>query len=286
MLASAAVMPLMAQVPVSQDGPLQPRMDVARVHLVDNDTILRMKQAGLGDDLLVQTIQLQPGRYDTSPDALIELKKAGLSDRVISAMQVHGTGLKQRAESDVRESPVRSAPPFQPVAAPEPSSPAVGVDEIGLYYRDKDGTWVPLKSERVQFRSGGWVKSTLTHNIVKEDLNGRLDQERSPLVLHPGAEILIYTPPGTQAEEYDLLRLREKTHAREFRVKTGGVLHSETGSERDEIEFHPHKISAQMYTFTVPKDIEKGEYGVLPPGSSNVPGVSNAGKIFTFSIRE
>ena len=41
-----------------------------------------------------------------------------------------------------------------------------------------------------------------------------------------------------------------------------------------------------MYVFTVPADIEKGEYGVLPPGSSNVPGISNAGKMFTFSIRE
>ena len=55
---------------------------------------------------------------------------------------------------------------------------------------------------------------------------------------------------------------------------------------RDEIEFHPHKIAPQMYVFTVPVDIEKGEYGVLPPGSSNTPGIANAGKIFTFSIRE
>ena len=64
------------------------------------------------------------------------------------------------------------------------------------------------------------------------------------------------------------------------------VFHSESGSQRDEIEFHPHKVAPQMYMFTVPVDIEKGEYGVLPPGSSNVPGLSNAGKIFTFSIRE
>ena len=82
------------------------------------------------------------------------------------------------------------------------------------------------------------------------------------------------------------MRFREHSSSREFRVMTGGVFHSETGSDRDEIEFHPHKIAPQMYTFTVPVDIEKGEYGVLPPGSSNPQGLAGTGKIFTFSIRE
>jgi hypothetical protein len=113
-----------------------------------------------------------------------------------------------------------------------------------------------------------------------------VQEQQSPLVLPAGTDILIYAPAGTQAEEYDFLRFRLHEHSREFRVKTGGVLHSETGSDRDELEFHPHKIAPQMYVFTVPADIQKGEYGVLPPGSSNVPGISNAGKIFTFSIRE
>jgi hypothetical protein len=169
----------------------------------------------------------------------------------------------------------------------EPAPLSAGVDEIGVYYQDKKtGEWLPLKTERVQFKSGGWVKSTFTHNIVKQDMNGIVDDAKSPLALPTGVNILIYAPTGTQAEEYDFLRFREHPGNREFRVKTGGVFHSESGSQRDEIEFHPHKIAPQMYMFTVPIDIEKGEYGVLPPGSSNVPGISNAGKIFTFSIRE
>ena len=35
-----------------------------------------------------------------------------------------------------------------------------------------------------------------------------------------------------------------------------------------------------------PKDIIKGEYGVLPPGSANQRGLADTGKIFTFSIPE
>jgi hypothetical protein len=229
-----------------------------------------MSKAGLDDSVIIQTIQTQPGHYDTSPDTLIALKNAGVSQQVIAAMQARTAGLVFHAKDKIDPAPL-----------------SAGVDEIGVYYQDrKTGEWLPLKTERVQFKSGGWAKSTFTHDIIKQDMNGIVDTPKSPLALPTGVNILIYAPVGTQAEEYDFLRFREHSSNREFRVKTGGVFHSESGSQRDEIEFHPHKIAPQMYMFTVPVDIEKGEYGVLPPGSSNVPGISNAGKIFTFSIRE
>ena len=229
-----------------------------------------MSKAGLDDTLIIQTIQTQPGAYDTSPDDLIALKNAGVSQHVIAAMQARSAGLAIRS----------STPPVDPAPL------SAGVDEIGFYYQDKDGQWIPLRSERVQFKSSGWLKSTVTHDIVKEDMNGHLDGAKSPLALPTGVHLLIYTPVGTQAEEYDLLRFDQHAGSRDFRVKTGGIFHSETGSQRNEIEFHPVKLAKDMYAFTIPIDIEKGEYGVLPPGSSNVPGLSNAGKIFTFSIRE
>jgi hypothetical protein len=36
----------------------------------------------------------------------------------------------------------------------------------------------------------------------------------------------------------------------------------------------------------VPHDLQKGEYGVLAPGSAGAPGIAHAGKIYTFSISE
>lgn len=267
---SLAACSAVAQDTASEDGPTQPSSDVSKPHFINNDTILKMSKAGLDDTVIIQTIQTQPGHYDTSPDDLISLKKAGVSEQVIAAMQARSAGLAFHANEKINPAPL-----------------SAGVDEIGVYYRDKKtGEWIPLKTERVEFKSGGWAKSAFTHDIVKQDMNGFLDGTQSPLSLPTGVHILIYAPAGTQAEEYDLIRFREKSKGREFRVKTGGVFHSETGSQRDEIEFAPHKIAPQMYEFTIPVDIQKGEYGVLPPGSSNVPGISNAGKMFTFSIRE
>ncbi len=53
---------------------------------LNNDSIIKMVNAGLGDDLVVSTIKAQPAQYATEPDGLIALKGAGVSDKVIAAM--------------------------------------------------------------------------------------------------------------------------------------------------------------------------------------------------------
>lgn len=270
-LSFAGRVPAGAQTGAATEGPLQVNPDTSRPHALTNDTILRMSKAGLDDTVIVQTIQTQPGAFDTSPDDLISLKNAGVSQTVIAAMQARSAGLAFHT-------------PGRDKVEPAPLS--AGIDEIGVYYKSKEGEWIPLKTERVQFKSSGWLKNAATDGLVKQDMNGHLDGPQSSLILPTGVQILIYTPPGTQAEEYDLLRFDQHSGSRDFRVKTGGLFHSETGSQRNDIQFDPKKVGRDMFLFTIPVDIEKGEYGVLPPGSSNVPGLSNAGKIFTFSIRE
>jgi hypothetical protein len=160
---------------------------------------------------------------------------------------------------------------------------AMGLDEFGVYYKNKNGEWVSLKIERVTQKSGGTLKSLATHGIISRDMNGHIDGARSPLKLQTGVEILIYAPAGIEGSEYDFIRFREHADNREFRTLTGGVFHSQSGADRDEVDITPKKIAPQLYTFTVPIDIEKGEYGVLPPASAGVAGTS---KMYTFSIPE
>jgi S1-C subfamily serine protease len=53
---------------------------------LNNDAVIKLVKAGLSEDLIVSTINAQPGAYDTSTDGLIALKRAGVSDRVVSAI--------------------------------------------------------------------------------------------------------------------------------------------------------------------------------------------------------
>ena len=287
LLCVAGAFPLLAQDPLGTEGPLtfnQPKQTTPQPSsaeqpappqpaLVNNDTLMRMAKAGIGDDVIIQTIQLQPGHYDTSPDALITLKQAGVSDRVLSTLQAHGTGLAVRANQPANLRPV----PVAPVLAP------AGVDGIGVYYKDSRGLWVPMETEIVHIQSGGFIKSTLTHNIIKEDHNGVVTGTEAKLILPRPSEFLLYTPDGTDGVEYEVVRFRLNSKNREFRVLTGGVIHSTGGATRDDVPIHPVKIAPRTWTFTLPVDTGGGEYGILPPGTGNV---TNGGKIYTFAFVE
>ena len=54
--------------------------------VLTNDAILKMAKAGLGEDILLSTIKGQAGHYTTTPDDLIALIGAGVSDKVFAAM--------------------------------------------------------------------------------------------------------------------------------------------------------------------------------------------------------
>ena len=51
-----------------------------------NADVLQMAKAGLAEAVIVAAIQSNPGNYDTSPTALIDLNKEGVSAKVQEAM--------------------------------------------------------------------------------------------------------------------------------------------------------------------------------------------------------
>jgi len=53
---------------------------------LNNDSIIKMTKAGLSDDLIITTVNAQPGAYDTTTDGLIALKTAGVSDKAVEAI--------------------------------------------------------------------------------------------------------------------------------------------------------------------------------------------------------
>jgi hypothetical protein len=247
------------EAPQAVDGPLTAH----KTATMSNDSVMKMAKAGLGDDLIIETINTQLGTYVTDADSLVILKGAGVSDRVITAMINKG----RRQLTNVPEKPVELS----------------DVNEIGVYYKDHSGRWTAIDPEIVHIKSGGFIKSTVTHGIIKPDHNGHLNGRESKLALQCPIELLIYVPEGVSVNEYEFLRFRLNSDNREFRILTGGVFHSTGGADRDEVKFNPVKTAPHTYQFTVDKNTGGGEYGILPPGTGNV---TNGGKIYTFAIVE
>jgi hypothetical protein len=253
---------------VASQGNAPPTSDPAPQSL-NNAAVVKMSRAGLGDEIILQTVRSNPGRYALAPDDLVLLKDAGVSQAVIAAMLAKGSGLQAHA------APVEVTP----------LSP--NTDDPGVYFKNRQGQWEPVGPELVHYRDGGALKSVLTRDIVKKDQNGVVERPRSPLKLAPGTEMMILAPnTSVDGVEYVILRFHAKSDRREFRVKTGNVFHSETGSDRDALDIPVHRVASRLFAFTVPQDLQKGEYGVLAPGGASTPGIAHAGKIYTFSITE
>jgi hypothetical protein len=249
---------------------------------LNNDAVIKLVKAGLSDDLIVSTINAEPGIFDTSPDGLIALKAAGASDKVVAAIVLKATA----------PPPVAATPAPAPAAeAPAPAPAAVsafpaGIDEVGVYYKDKSGAWTPLMPEVVNFKTGGVLKSIASDGWVKEDINGHIVGRHAKLSATYPFVMAVYVPEGTAITEYQLLRLRTSSSSREFRSKTGGVFHASGGAKRDSVDFQPEKLAPRLYQITLQQTLGKGEYGLLPPGSYSSANMASGGKIYSVSIIE
>jgi hypothetical protein len=236
--------------------------------VLDNAAVVKMVKAGLGDDTIAAMINTQPGNYTVTPDAMIQLKQAGVSERVINAMIAKASGAPAPA----------SAPAAAPAAPP--------VDEVGVYFKDKDGKWVEMLPEIVNFKTGGFLKTLGTDGIVKGDVNGHIAGKTAKISLNTPLDFLIYMQDGVEITEYQLLHLHVTGDGREFRSVTGGVIHSSGGAQRDEIDFQGTKVAPHTYEILLGPDVKSGEFGFLPPGATSSSNMASGGKMYTFNVIE
>ena len=249
---------------------------------MNNDSVIKLVKAGLSDDLIVSTINSQAGKYDTSTDGLIALKTAGVSDRVVTAIEAKVSEVSQPAPP-----PIPPLPPMPTQASAAIPNLPEGVDSVGIYYQAKDGSWQEVDSEIVNRKTGGFLKTLATDGLVKGDVNGLLKGSTSRLKLTFPASFILYLPEGRSPGEYDLIRFRVHSNSREFRSVTGGFVHVSSGAARDSVEFQSKKIAPRAYQVTLGQDLGKGEYGFLAPtDSGNMGSVASSGKMYTFTILE
>jgi len=236
---------------------------------LNNEAIVKMVKAGLAEELIVSTIQSQPGSYSLGADDLIALKSAGVSEKILAAMVAKSKAGTSSPAPAAKEDPAVEAP----------------VKEVGVYYK-KGGEWVELLPEVVNWRQGGVLKNIATAGLVKGDINGFILGPNSRNSVKTPVEILVYASEGVAITEYQLLRLRPKGDKREFRTVTGGILHASGGATRDLVPFEGKKIAPRTWTVVLP-NLGAGEYGFLAPGAvSSQHAGAQLGKMYTFRLLE
>jgi hypothetical protein len=252
---------------------------------LSNASVMKLVRAGLSEDLIVTTINSSPGQYDTSVNGIIALKKAGATDKEVAAVVLKASGVSAAAPAAMPE-PVNQASAGSASNVAALGAPPAGVDSIGVYYLDKSGnTWKEVPAELVNFKAGGALKHYASAGVLKGEMTGIVGGNRSLLSLKVPASFILYIPEGRAPGEYQLLRLHESADSREFRAANGGIVHDAGGALRDVVDFTSRKIAPHVYLIEFSEDMDRGEYGFLPPSDAAVgSSVPTASKIYSFSV--
>jgi len=235
--------------------------EVATIEVLSNDNVITMVQAGLPASVIVNKIRNSKTNFNISTDELIRLKQAHVPDDVLNTMINPNAAANATGPSDTNR-------------------PA---KEIGVYLK-QNNEWMEMQPELVNWKTGGVGKSLLSLGVVKQDINGHLDGNRSRTVVTSPLEFMIVTPEGVAITEYQLIKLNQNSDDREFRTMTGGVFHAKGGATKDIVPFESQKVATRTFTITL-TGTKAGEYGFLPPGAlTQLSGAATLGKMYTFSV--
>jgi hypothetical protein len=258
---------------------------------LDNNAILRMVKAGLGDSLVISKVQSSPGQYDTSTDGLIALKSAGVHDAVIAAMF---------SKSSAAGAPV--------VVGAAPAATAVAMDPDDPNSPHEAGIWI------YSLKASGHKLSELEPSVYSQGMTYGLSNVKTKAVIRnahanahisdPNASFYFYfekqaaglsnasTPFGgtSTPNEYTLLRFDVKGDTRETTVGKYNALGSSGGSDdKATISFSYEKIAPGVYKVTPKAALQPGEYGFITASGAGIVspygvGVASASRVFDFGV--
>ena len=132
-----------------------------------NAAIIKMVKAGLSEDIIVSMVKSQPAQYSVSPDQLIGLKSAGVSDKIVAVI------VEKSASGSAPGAPTASGatPLAGTVAAGDPNDPLASHDSgIYLYAKERNGEYKLTVLEQAAYqgsKTGGLLGSALTYGIKK-----------------------------------------------------------------------------------------------------------------------
>ncbi len=268
---------------------------IAAQQAMNNESIVKLVKAGLSDDLIVNTINAQPGTYDTSTDGLIALKKAGASDKVVTAIVMKASAGVQPAPPPVPPlPPMPSQPQATEQTASNPDDPAAPHDPgIYMYAKGPNGMELTMlePSAYSSGKTGGMFTSALTYGIAKIKMKAVVQGAHASVQTNDsGVVFYFYMEESaksfggeTTPNEYTLLRFDVKSNSREAQTGSANAFGASVGTDVNAASgFTYKKIKPGIYKVTPAGQLTPGEYCFLPAGGQA--GTAAASRLFAFGI--
>jgi hypothetical protein len=172
------------------------------------------------------------------------------------------------ASLDIPHAPVTNIAP-QPVmkVVSKPIGP-------GVYLRH-GSDWERVDEEPVFWRH---------HGDKDQAIDGSVLRPESATQTYPGgSDFLIITTHETSAIQYELVRFKSDADKRTFKPAPSGEVYNAGGG--DLVHFDPQQLGPSSWLVSI-HDVAPGEYGFLPPVTSQVHSTTNlATTLYTFRVK-
>jgi len=260
------------------------------------DGVIAMVQAGLSDDVIVARLHKENKGFDLTPEQLIRLKNAKVTDRVMRFMLDPGADIAAPPPAPL-PAPVIPAAPMAVIpavrtgvasgATPAPGSEVKGdpndplnPHDSGIYLisKDREGRVHMVVLERASYqgsKSGGYLGSAMTYGIVKAKTKAILAGPHANIRVNDSSPVFYFYFEDKQAglgktyfgvgnlsnpNQFSLMRLEVNKQNRESTVGQFSALGSSSGADtKAMIQFKSERIRAGLYKVTV-DNIRAGEY--------------------------
>jgi hypothetical protein len=252
-----------------------------------NDTIITLVKAGLGPETVVAKINAAKGSYDTSTNALIQLKQAGVPDPVIAAMLNRS------------KSPVLTGGAVADNTNPDPMVP----HSPGIYMLDPGGAgrmtkMDPTVSNQTKTSniwgyafsyglSSAKVKTVIPNATARvQAVNHRpifyfYFNQSGPLASMADFS-MSFAAMSTSPSEFSLVHFDQKKDHREAAIMSIGLASVKSGvSDKARVPFTYEEAAPGVYKVTLSADLAAGEYGFV---ASMGAGTGMVARIFDFSV--
>jgi hypothetical protein len=172
---------------------------------ITNSDVISMTKAGIGEQTIIHAIQRGPDKFDISPQALIALKAAGVSDHVLDAMLSASRGENSEA---------KSPPTFRIGDISNPSERMAYENSIGQANPiAKEGYLEAFLQSYPQSVAKPTVVEMLAEIKRQAPTHTLPPQAQNPITILPQAQnpITIQMPPQTTTQGLTLRVLQEQS---------------------------------------------------------------------------
>ena len=248
---------------------------LAQSETLTNGDIVKLAQLDLPSSAIISKIKNSQTHFDVGVDALVDLKKQGVSGDVISEM-INSNSHEVKVEASHKD-------------YNDPKT----MRKEGIYYynrSDPNNLFIPIDPTVVSnSKSGGFgtaIAQQYSYGIAKgkhvSSLSGAQSRRQIP---HTKPKFYFYLNPNstTSPNEFALVKLTERKKNREMIVGTYNAYGGSSGiDDKQKIDFTYDQIAGGVYKVYAKEPLEEGEYCFIYTGSA--PTIFSNDRVYDFGI--